>query len=279
MEPNPTVLKSPFEWPRTPSVEQNRSMSAHEATLKQAESVRNMRKTHREMTSKQQQSKQQKQQRKQHKQKTSTTKTENQKNSRMTKVEIEGDIQVELKDKIEKNIAALESETEVQAQAQVQEQLQLGLNSGEFEVADYIDHTALKAFVSKDDIKNLCEEAIKHNFVSVCVNPVWVEYCSQLLKDTNVKVCTTIGFPLGANTTKMKALEALQAVQDGATVCLLEFFSFCIFFCFVILRCFRRLFAENVSLFRRFFSFLFFSFLFFSCFVLYPFVCFFCFII
>ena len=88
----------------------------------------------------------------------------------------------------------------------------------EAEMSEYIDHTALKAFVSKDDITNLCNEAMKYNFKSVCVNPVWVNYCSQLLKDSSVKVCTVIGFPLGANTTKIKVLEALQAVQDGATV-------------------------------------------------------------
>lgn len=80
----------------------------------------------------------------------------------------------------------------------------------------YIDHTLLKPDANKTQIETLCNEAMKYEFASVCVNPYWVAYCAEQLKESNVKVCTVIGFPLGANTTKTKVFEALDAIQNGA---------------------------------------------------------------
>ncbi|SDY52266.1 deoxyribose-phosphate aldolase [Bacillus sp. 166amftsu] len=83
--------------------------------------------------------------------------------------------------------------------------------------AKLIDHTLLKPDTKKEAIVTLCEEAKKHNFASVCVNPTWVETAAELLKGTDVKVCTVIGFPLGANTPETKAFETKDAIAKGAT--------------------------------------------------------------
>ena len=80
----------------------------------------------------------------------------------------------------------------------------------------YIDHTLLKAFATKEDILNLCNEAKEYNFKSVCVNPDFVSYAKELLEGSDVLVCTVIGFPLGANTTKVKVFEAYDAISNGA---------------------------------------------------------------
>ena len=80
----------------------------------------------------------------------------------------------------------------------------------------FIDHTNLKQDASINDIKTLCEEAIKFDFMSVCINPCFVKYAHDVLLDSEVKVCTVIGFPLGANTTKTKIYETKQALKDGA---------------------------------------------------------------
>jgi len=80
----------------------------------------------------------------------------------------------------------------------------------------YIDHTLLKAFATEDQIVKLCEEAVQNNFKSVCVNPCWVNLCSNLLRGSDVLTCTVIGFPLGANATEVKVFEATQAIADGA---------------------------------------------------------------
>lgn len=80
----------------------------------------------------------------------------------------------------------------------------------------FIDHTNLKQDASVNDIKTLCEEAIKFDFMSVCINPCFVKYAHDVLLDSEVKVCTVIGFPLGANTTKTKIYETKQALKDGA---------------------------------------------------------------
>lgn len=80
----------------------------------------------------------------------------------------------------------------------------------------FIDHTALKADTKKETITKLCEEAKQYDFASVCVNPTWVSYCADYLKETDVKVCTVIGFPLGANTSEVKAFEARNAIENGA---------------------------------------------------------------
>jgi deoxyribose-phosphate aldolase len=84
-------------------------------------------------------------------------------------------------------------------------------------IAKMIDHTALKADTTKDIIEKLCQEAKEYQFASVCVNPTWVETAAQLLKGTDVKVCTVIGFPLGANTPEVKAFETKHAIEKGAT--------------------------------------------------------------
>ncbi|MGO4937023.1 deoxyribose-phosphate aldolase [Fundicoccus sp. Sow4_H7] len=83
-------------------------------------------------------------------------------------------------------------------------------------LAKYIDHTLLKADATQEMIEKLCQEAIDYDFMSVCVNPVWVKYASKLLDGTDVKVCTVIGFPLGANATETKVFETKQAIADGA---------------------------------------------------------------
>ena len=80
----------------------------------------------------------------------------------------------------------------------------------------YIDHTLLKADASQEQIETLIEEAKKYDFASVCVNPTWVSFAAQALKATDVKVCTVIGFPLGANTPELKAIETSDAIQNGA---------------------------------------------------------------
>jgi deoxyribose-phosphate aldolase len=83
-------------------------------------------------------------------------------------------------------------------------------------IAGLIDHTALKPETTKAQIEKLCSEAIEYGFASVCVNPCYVTLCSQLLKDSKVKVCTVIGFPLGATTSAVKSAEASEAIQNGA---------------------------------------------------------------
>lgn len=80
----------------------------------------------------------------------------------------------------------------------------------------YIDHTLLKPDASQEQIETLIEEAKKYDFASVCVNPTWVNFAAQALKATYVKVCTVIGFPLGANTPELKAFETSDAIQNGA---------------------------------------------------------------
>ncbi len=85
-------------------------------------------------------------------------------------------------------------------------------------VAHLIDHTLLKADATKSQILQLCEEAIRHEFASVCIHPYWVKTAAQRLANSDqVKVCTVIGFPLGQNTTKIKAEETIDAIRNGAT--------------------------------------------------------------
>lgn len=85
------------------------------------------------------------------------------------------------------------------------------------DISSTIDHTLLKPEASKEEIKKLCEEAKNYDFAAVCVNPCHIELCKELLKDSNVKIATVIGFPLGANTKEVKAFEALDAINRGAT--------------------------------------------------------------
>lgn len=79
-----------------------------------------------------------------------------------------------------------------------------------------IDHTALKADTKKDQIHELCKEAIEYKFAAVCVNPYHISTCKELLKDTDIKIATVIGFPLGANTKETKAFETKNAIENGA---------------------------------------------------------------
>jgi len=86
------------------------------------------------------------------------------------------------------------------------------------DLARMIDHTLLKPEATAGQIARLCAEARVYRFASACVNPPYVRYCAELLKDApDVAVCTVIGFPLGAHTPPAKAFEALQAIADGAT--------------------------------------------------------------
>lgn len=84
------------------------------------------------------------------------------------------------------------------------------------EINRIIDHTLLKPESTEEQIDKLLEEAKEYNFFSVCVNPVWVKKCAESLKDSDVKVCTVIGFPLGANTKETKAFETKNALSNGA---------------------------------------------------------------
>ena len=85
------------------------------------------------------------------------------------------------------------------------------------ELNKYIDHTNLKNTGTLKDIEKLCDEAIKYKFASVCVYPYYVPLAKSLLKDTNVEVCTVIGFPSGMSTKEVKVYEAIDAIEKGAT--------------------------------------------------------------
>jgi deoxyribose-phosphate aldolase len=84
------------------------------------------------------------------------------------------------------------------------------------DLARYIDHTILKPNATEEQIRNLCAEALEFNFRSVCVNPTWVSLAASLLRDSEVLTCTVVGFPLGANESEIKALEARRAIRNGA---------------------------------------------------------------
>jgi deoxyribose-phosphate aldolase len=93
----------------------------------------------------------------------------------------------------------------------------LGIMPTDGSLAHMIDHTVLKPDATQDQIAQLCYEARKYGFASVCVNPANVKLCTQLLKDSGVPVCTVVGFPLGATSTEAKVFESQQAIRDGAT--------------------------------------------------------------
>ena len=84
------------------------------------------------------------------------------------------------------------------------------------DLASYIDHTVLKPETTADQIDQLCAEAEQYHFASVCVNPSWVKRAAGHLRGTDVKVCSVIGFPFGATTPEIKAMEARRAIRDGA---------------------------------------------------------------
>ncbi|MGI2326541.1 deoxyribose-phosphate aldolase [Planococcus sp. YIM B11945] len=83
-------------------------------------------------------------------------------------------------------------------------------------IASYIDHTLLKAEATQEQIVELCKEAAEYKFASVCVNPAWVATAAAELQGSTVKVCTVIGFPLGASTSETKAFETKDAISKGA---------------------------------------------------------------
>lgn len=93
----------------------------------------------------------------------------------------------------------------------------LGVIPADKSLAGMIDHTLLKPDATADMIAQLCFEARKYHFASVCVNPTHVKLSAELLRDTDVKVCTVTGFPLGATPPEVKAFETQKAIQDGAT--------------------------------------------------------------
>lgn len=84
------------------------------------------------------------------------------------------------------------------------------------DMARYIDHTLLKPDATRDQIAQLCDEALQYGFASVCVNPIWIQEVARRLRNSPVKACSVVGFPLGASTTDVKAFEARRAIFDGA---------------------------------------------------------------
>jgi deoxyribose-phosphate aldolase len=92
----------------------------------------------------------------------------------------------------------------------------IGVIPQDLSLAKMIDHTLLKPEATPDQVAQLCFEARKYGFASVCINPAWVELSAQLLKGSSVKVCTVTGFPLGATTPEVKAFEAKHAIDQGA---------------------------------------------------------------
>lgn len=91
-----------------------------------------------------------------------------------------------------------------------------GRDSFDANLARIIDHTLLKPDATRSEIEMLCAEAIRFQFACVCINPSYVKLCAQLLHNSDVKVCTVIGFPSGATSTEVKAFETEQVIKDGA---------------------------------------------------------------
>ena len=94
--------------------------------------------------------------------------------------------------------------------------LQAGANLYSREIARAIDHTLLKPEATRAQIERLCAEAREHGFATVCVNPTWVPLCADLLRGSETRVCTVVGFPLGATFPEVKAFEAARTVAEGA---------------------------------------------------------------
>jgi deoxyribose-phosphate aldolase len=93
----------------------------------------------------------------------------------------------------------------------------IGVIPQDMSLGKMIDHTLLKPDATPDQIAQLCFEARKYGFASVCINPAWVKLCAQLLSGSPVKICTVIGFPLGATAPEVKAFECQNALDHGAT--------------------------------------------------------------
>ena len=94
--------------------------------------------------------------------------------------------------------------------------LQAGANLYPRDIARKIDHTLLKPEATREQIETLCREAREHGFATVCINPAWVRLCSTLLRGSETRVCTVVGFPLGATVPEVKAYEASRVVDAGA---------------------------------------------------------------
>jgi deoxyribose-phosphate aldolase len=94
--------------------------------------------------------------------------------------------------------------------------LQAGANLYPREIARLIDHTLLKPEATRAQIEALCREAREHGFATVCVNPCWVPLCAELLRGSETRVCTVVGFPLGATLPEVKAFEAARVADEGA---------------------------------------------------------------
>ena len=92
----------------------------------------------------------------------------------------------------------------------------IGYCPGSDGLASLIDHTLLKPDAAREEVEQLCREAAQYCFASVCVNPNWVALCREMLRNTGVKVCTVIGFPLGAHLPDIKAYETKRAIEQGA---------------------------------------------------------------
>ncbi len=92
----------------------------------------------------------------------------------------------------------------------------IGVIPDDLGLAKKIDHTLLKPEATPDQIAQLCSEARKYGFASVCVNPTWIKLCADLLRGSAVKVCSVVGFPLGATPTNVKVYETEQVLRDGA---------------------------------------------------------------
>jgi deoxyribose-phosphate aldolase len=92
----------------------------------------------------------------------------------------------------------------------------IGYCPGSDGLASLIDHTLLKPDAAREEVEQLCREAAQYCFASVCVNPNWVALCREMLRNTGVKVCTVIGFPLGAHLSDIKAYETKRAIEQGA---------------------------------------------------------------
>ena len=99
----------------------------------------------------------------------------------------------------------------------IQDYIQTRIEADPTEIARLIDHTLLKPEATTAQITQLCREAAQYSFASVCVNPVQVNTAAALLRGSGVKVCTVIGFPLGAHTPEEKVHETTQAIADGAS--------------------------------------------------------------
>jgi len=84
------------------------------------------------------------------------------------------------------------------------------------ELAQMIDSTLVRATATKSEVEKLCKEAIKYGFRCAVVNPIYVKFAAKILEGSNIKVCSTVGFPFGVSLPEIKALEALKAVEDGA---------------------------------------------------------------